>query len=225
MNALVRIAATGLVLCASASVAQVDPAFAPVKDDPKLPRVLLIGDSISIGYTSSVRRRLAGKANVHRAPENCQYSAYGLEHLNSWLGDGKWDVIHFNWGIWDTHHFKDGKVRTTPKQYGENLAKLVAVLKTTHAKLIWATTTPLVTYQHGDLLVRSEDIPVYNAAAESVMRENKVAVDDLNSFMLPHERRYHTSDGCHFTPAGNEYLAVHVVNSVEDALRAECVLH
>src|SRR5512137_2492523 len=43
-----------------------EPAFAPVSDDPKLPRVLLIGDSISIGYTLPVRKLLAGKANVHR---------------------------------------------------------------------------------------------------------------------------------------------------------------
>ena len=47
-----------------------DPAFAPVTDDPKLPRVLLIGDSISIGYTIPVRKLLEGKANVHRIWEN-----------------------------------------------------------------------------------------------------------------------------------------------------------
>lgn len=35
--------------------APADPAFDPVKDDPNLPRVLLIGDSISIGYTVPVR--------------------------------------------------------------------------------------------------------------------------------------------------------------------------
>ena len=49
---------------------KVDPAFEPVKDDPTLPRILLIGDSISIGYTPATRKLLAGKANVHRIPEN-----------------------------------------------------------------------------------------------------------------------------------------------------------
>ena len=42
-----------------------------VQDDPALPRVLLIGDSISHMYTASVRRLLKGKANVHRAPARC----------------------------------------------------------------------------------------------------------------------------------------------------------
>src|SRR5262249_4795155 len=78
-----------------------DPAFAPVKDDPALPRVLLIGDSISIGYTVPARKLLQGKANVHRIPENGGPTSNGSAKLDKWLGDGKWDVIHFNWGLHD----------------------------------------------------------------------------------------------------------------------------
>src|SRR5690606_25554132 len=72
-----------------------------VQDDPKLPRVLLIGDSVSRGYTQQVRKALAGKVNVHRAPENCGPTANGLKKIEIWLGDGKWDLIHFNFGIHD----------------------------------------------------------------------------------------------------------------------------
>jgi hypothetical protein len=66
-----------------------------------LPRVLLIGDSVSRGYTQAVRTALAGKANVHRAPANCGPTASGIKNIEVWLGDGKWDVIHFNFGIHD----------------------------------------------------------------------------------------------------------------------------
>ena len=72
-----------------------------VKDDPKLPRILLIGDSVSRGYTQPTRKALAGKANVHRAPANCGPTASGLKNLDAWLGEGKWDVSHFNFGIHD----------------------------------------------------------------------------------------------------------------------------
>jgi hypothetical protein len=72
-----------------------------VQDDPELPRVLLIGDSVSRGYTQAARNALAGKANVHRAPANCGPTASGLKNMEAWLGDGKWDVIHFNFGIHD----------------------------------------------------------------------------------------------------------------------------
>ncbi len=78
-----------------------NPAFALVTDDPKLPRVLLIGDSISIGYTVPVRELLAGQANVHRPLTNCGPTTRGLEQLDGWLGEEKWDVIHFNFGLHD----------------------------------------------------------------------------------------------------------------------------
>jgi len=44
------------------------PAFAKIEDEPGLPRVLIIGDSISIGYTLDVRALLKGKANVTASP-------------------------------------------------------------------------------------------------------------------------------------------------------------
>ena len=75
--------------------------MAPVEDVAGLPRVLLIGDSISIGYTVPAREALRGKANVHRPLTNCGPTTRGLENLSQWLGDADWDVIHFNWGLHD----------------------------------------------------------------------------------------------------------------------------
>src|SRR5512133_119554 len=83
------------------------PVLAAVTDVPGLPRVLLIGDSISMGYTLPVRTLLAGKANVHRPPENCGDTARGVKSLDKWLGDGKWDVIHFNFGLHDLKYLDD----------------------------------------------------------------------------------------------------------------------
>src|SRR5689334_14491816 len=84
-----------------------NPAFAAVKDDPALPRVLLIGDSISIGYTVPTREKLKRKANVHRPGTNCGPTTRGVENLDKWLGDGKWDVIHFNFGLHDLKYIDD----------------------------------------------------------------------------------------------------------------------
>src|SRR5436190_23822776 len=78
---------------------QRDPSLEAVTDDPTLPRVLLIGDSISMGYTVPVQNLLKGKANVHRIPENGGPTTNGLAKLETWLGEHKWDVIHFNWGL------------------------------------------------------------------------------------------------------------------------------
>lgn len=78
----------------------------PAQVNPNLPNVLIIGDSISIGYTATVSAKLAGKANVIHNPGNAQGTKLGLEKLKEWLGDTKWDVIHFNWGLHDLKHVK-----------------------------------------------------------------------------------------------------------------------
>ena len=78
-----------------------NPAFAEVEDVAGLSRILLIGDSISIGYTVPVREALKGKVNVHRPKANCGPTSTALKSIDAWLGDGKWDVIHFNWGLHD----------------------------------------------------------------------------------------------------------------------------
>ena len=69
-----------------------NPALVDVPDVPGLPRVMLIGDSISIGYTLKTRELLKGLANVHRPRGNCGDTASGLGNLDQMLGKEHWDV-------------------------------------------------------------------------------------------------------------------------------------
>lgn len=198
------------------SVAQ-DPAFAPVADDPKLPRVLLIGDSISIGYTLPVRKLLAGKANVHRPPENGGPTTNGLSRLSSWLGAGKWDVIHFNWGLHDLKFMADGQRQVSPEAYAQNLRELVRRLEATGAKLIWASTTPV---PDGKLSParKNADVLAYNAIAGQIMSEHRIAIDDLYSFAQPQLASLQRPANVHFTADGSEALARQVAVSIEAVL-------
>jgi hypothetical protein len=198
-----------------------EPAAKP-KEEPNLPKVLIIGDSISIGYTKPIFSMLAGKATVRRIPGNGEFTAFGLEHINSWLGSEKWDAIHFNWGIWDMHRL-NGQVRTTPEQYEKNLRELVSILKATGAKLIWATTTPVGPVPSGmkNVPVNIEDVPVYNAVAAKVMKENGVAIDDLYAAALPKADDLRGPDNRHFKPEGYEFLASKVVESIQAALTGD----
>ncbi len=202
-------------------------------EDPTLPNVLLIGDSISMGYTKLVRDRLQGRANVYRPPANCQHTAYGLKNVKSWLGERKWDVIHVNFGIWDTHYLHDGKlvrakdkgkyppeeitIRHTPQQYIENLKKILAVLEATDAKLIWASTTPIMSRKG----TRFEDIPILNKAAEMLMKQRGIRINDLYNYVLPNVGQWQASDQCHFRPLGNVKLAEKVAQSISDVLDAK----
>tara|TARA_Y100000588_G_scaffold105639_1_gene115488 strand:+ start:8190 stop:9470 length:1281 start_codon:yes stop_codon:yes gene_type:complete len=109
-------------------------------DNPKLPRYLFIGDSISGNYDRGLRTALAGKFNLHHPPTNCGSSSSGAKNVVGWLGaydqPGRhWDVISFNHGHWDSKNDK--------ASYQRNLEKIIAELKKTKAKLIWVTTCPV----------------------------------------------------------------------------------
>lgn len=194
------------------------PALDPVPEQAGLPRVLLIGDSISIGYTRAVRAELAGKANVVRPPENCGPTGFALSRLDGWLGPGPWAVIHFNFGLHDLKYLdaegtyivpKPGdQPLATPEQYADNLRTIVARLKRTGARLVFATTTPVPDGTVGRIAGSER---AYNDAALAVTREAGVAVDDLWAFT--HERpALQKPHNVHFTPEGDEAIA-HVVTA------------
>lgn len=182
-----------------------------------LPRVLLIGDSISIGYAPAVRRLLDGKANVHLIPANGGPTTNGLKNLSAWLGEGRWDVIHFNWGLHDLRIMEDGAHQVPIEAYEKNLGELVARLKATGAKLIWCSTTPV---PEGKLSPprRPEDVPRYNEIAARIMRANAVAINDLYGFAQPRLAQIQRPENVHFTEAGSEQLAQTVAEAVVKAL-------
>jgi hypothetical protein len=182
-----------------------------------LPRVLLIGDSISIGYAPAVRKLLDGKANVHLIPANGGPTTNGLKNLSEWIGEGRWDVIHFNWGLHDLRIMEDGTHQVRIEAYERNLGELVARLKTTGAKLIWCSTTPV---PEGKLSPprRPEDVPRYNEIAARVMQPNGIAINDLYRFALPRLGQIQRPENVHFTEEGSEQLAQSVAAAVVKAL-------
>lgn len=191
--------------------------LAPIQDATGLPRVLLIGDSISMGYTLPTRKLLAGKANVHRIPTNGGPTKNGVTNLQKWLGAGKWDLIHFNWGIHDLKYMPDGKRQVEPADYEANLRQLVAQLKATGAKLIWASTTPI---PDGELNPprRFGQVKEYNEIAARVMKDNGVAINDLNAWMTPRFDEFHKPKDLHYSDAGSEFLAQKVATAITEAL-------
>jgi acyl-CoA thioesterase-1 len=194
-----------------------NPAFNPVTDRPGLPRVLLIGDSISIGYTLDVRRRLEGKANVHRIPENGATTVYGLKKIDEWLGDGNWDLIHFNWGLHDLRIEPTGAHQVEIADYEKNLHALVKRMKGTGAKLIWASTTPVPDMPESRLRPprRNRDVIAYNAAAKRVMEQERVSIDDLYAFALPRLSLLQQPANVHFTEEGSRSLGEQVAMAIE----------
>jgi acyl-CoA thioesterase-1 len=197
---------------------RLDPSLVPIQDEPGLPRVLLIGDSISMGYTIPTRELLMGKASLHRIPTNGGPTTNGVANLTGWLGTAKWDVIHFNWGLHDLVRLEDGKLRVPPGEYEKNLRALVSELKKTGAKLIWAATTPVPA---GELKPprQNESVIAYNEIAARIMTEHGVVIDDLYAFALPRLAEIQLPVNVHFTPGGYKRLAEPVAASILAALQ------
>ena len=200
------------------------------------PRVLILGDSISIGYTPVVQKLLADEMTVLRPmrgekAENCSSTTAGVANLDRWLAidGGKWDVIHFNWGLHDLKHVKADGISASDQAgdpplnavevYEKNLREIVSKLKATGAKLIFATTTPvpdapMKVYRMNSNVIR------YNEAALRVMKDNGIAVNDLYAFALPQIKEIQIQPAnVHFTPAGSEVLGAEVAKVLRAAVK------
>lgn len=223
--------ATGLGLCylqhdrviAGAS----HPSLEPYTEEPGLPRVLIIGDSISIGYTLSVRRKLNGMANVVRPPENCRSTKDGMRKLDQWLGNGAWQVIHFNWGLHDLRYTnskgddhadptQEGSFKlVSPAQYRINLLNLVSRLQATGAALVFATTTPVPDGAKGR---NAGEEQLYNSIALEIMHQANIAVNDLHYAVAESNQRLQLDRDVHFNETGYEFLGHLVGNRIEQLL-------
>jgi hypothetical protein len=193
-----------------------------------LPKALLIGDSISIGYTPHVVAALKGKVEVIHHRGNAQHTGTGLKMLDRWVGKSQWDVIHFNWGLWDLCYRhpqsksqgrrdkKRGTLTTPLEQYEKNLDQLASRLKKTKAKLIWAHTS---TVPEGEDGRKVGDDDKYNEAAARVMKKHGIRINDLNSLTddFPPELFVKPGD-VHYKPEGSKKIGQAVAKEISQAL-------
>lgn len=187
-------------------------------------RVLIIGDSISIGYFEPTRELLEGTAEVHHNPGNAQHTAHGLAKLDEWLGETKWDVIHFNHGLHDMKYVNKKGKRVSPTEgkqqvpiddYARNLDAVARRLKKTGARLIFATTTPVPEGAMGRV---KGDAERYNRVAVPIMKKHGIAINDLYAFALPRLETIQRLHDVHFTEEGSRLLAEQVAQSIRAAL-------
>jgi len=158
------------------------------------PRVLILGDSIYMNPSQEAAKFLKDKAVVVRPIKSGEAfnTTSALASLDELLGDGKWDLIHFNYGLGDLVHrapnmkafrsmpVQAGGIRATPPaEYEKNLTEIVKRLKATEAKLVWASTTPIQGDGNGLYKIGSE--VEYNAIAAKIMAAYRIPVNDMHT--------------------------------------------
>ena len=190
--------------------------------------ILLLGDSIRMFYENDVRNRLGEVHTVFSPQENCRFSSYMLNSLRFWLAEFPTpDIIHFNVGLWDTAilYHEDGCF-TPLGEYKRNLEKIVRVLKSTGAELVFATTTPVSDEkekQTGPLppAHKNEDIRRYNANALEVLANEEVYINDLFSLVFPKKEKYLSDDMIHPNEDGVALLGKAVTNAISACLKPQ----
>ena len=195
----------------------------------KKPKILIIGDSISIGYTPFVKDYFKDKAVVTHNPGNAGHSGMGLENIREWVGEEDWDIIQFNFGLWDLCYRHpdselygnrdkvNGKITFSIDEYKANLDSIVTILKEiSDAELIFVTTT----YVPGEEGGRYEnDVRKYNKAAKKVMRKHSVLINDIYKESISiHKENGIGADDVHYKEEGNVQLSKCIIDYLEGVI-------
>lgn len=179
-----------------------------------LPRVLIMGDSIAGGYTGTASVALRGRAIVETHRGNGMGSGNALIMLDSWLGTQKWDLIHFNFGVWDLKINAAGRPVVPIDEYQRNPALLSTRLQRTGSKLIWASTVPIPCD-----MKRYGDVRTYNAVAARLMKFSDIPVQDIYAEVLPLQDSLRSpGDDVHFNERGRLFLGEIVAGAISEAL-------
>ncbi len=181
----------------------------------KLPRLMLIGDSIRMNYQSIVEKELAGEFEVVAPEENCRFAKYALNELERWFAAcGKPDIIHWNIGLWDSAVVcKEDGIFTQPEEYLYYMSRIQRELFKHTDKVIFATTTPVLP---GSLNQHLEYIDSLNQIIIPYMKEHGVVINDLYTLLKSHEEQWQSTDCIHLNSIGSQAIG----KAVADAVRS-----
>ncbi len=174
-----------------------------------LPRVMLIGDSITRGYFQAVEQNLTGTAYVARIATSKAIGDPALvAELATFLRQARFDVVHFNIGMHGWAY--------SDEEYRRHFPSLVRAIRKNapRAKIIWASTTPV--RKDRDPGPRNDRIQARNGIAREYASTHGIPVDDLYTLMTPHSEMH--SDDVHFNKEGNVLLADQVAREVAKLL-------
>ncbi len=186
--------------------------------------LLLIGDSIRMGYDKSVKATLDGRVNVFYPAENCKFASYLLRNFHEYMTDVKGeevDVVHWNCGLWDCLRLFGEDVHTPIDIYQYYIERLCVRIRKIcpNAKIIFATSTSVLSEKMAANFKRyNEEIEAYNAAAAEIVKKHGFEVDDLYSVSTSLPIEAHSDAVHYYTPMGTKAFTDQVLKCVAPAL-------
>ena len=188
-------------------------------------KIVLIGDSIRMGYDKYVKDALEGTAHVFYPPENCRFAEYVLRYAHDWKKSGEWgddvDLVHWNAGLWDALDLFGDEPLSSLSYYGQAIARIDKRLRMLFpsAKIVFATSTNVCEeMSNPDFTRHNSTIEKYNARALEALSGTDTVINDLYSLTATFPRSYR-SDWVHFyTPEGTERIGGRVLSLICEQL-------
>ena len=188
-------------------------------------KIVLIGDSIRMGYDKYIKDALSDTAEVFYPSENCRFAEYVLRYTHEWKKEGNWgddvDLVHWNAGLWDVLELFGDEPLTSLSYYREAIIRIDKRLRMLFpkAKFVFATSTNVSEKMaKPEFLRHNATIEKYNTEALCALTGTDTVINDL--FLLtstvPDSYR---SDWVHFyTPEGTELIGGKVLSVICELL-------
>ena len=181
-------------------------------------KIVLLGDSIRMGYDKYVKSALEGTAEVLYPGENCKFAEYMLRFAHEWKNNGKWgddvDLVHWNAGLWDALELFGDEPLSTLEYYENAIGRIAKRLRMLwpDAKFVFATSTPVWEERCSkDFRRHNSTIEKYNAAAVRALEGTGTVINDLYSLASEFPTEYHSDAVHYYTDRGTEMLGGRVL--------------
>lgn len=186
-------------------------------------KILLIGDSIRMGYDKYVAAALEGSAEVYYPKENCRFTPYVLRYLHVWVGESNFgedtDCVHWNAGLWDCLNFFEDGPMVPIEMYEQYLHRICRRIQRfcPKAEVIFATSTPVNEAGYDkpkDVLRQNHIIEQYNAVAVNVVKQYGFHINDLYGFLKDKPLSWHSDKTHYYTKDATCAITDQVVNTI-----------
>ena len=191
-------------------------------------KIILLGDSIRMGYDKYAKMALDGVAEVYSPEENCRFTQYMLRFIHKWVGDSGFgkdtDLVHFNVGLWDVIQIMHDEPITPIDVYEQYLHRICKRIRECcpKAKVVFATSTPIhqANYEavKHEFWRSNETIKAYNAVAVKVMKEEGIEVNDLYALMEGAPDEYFSDRTHYYTQPATEIMTGRVLQVIEEQI-------
>ena len=186
-------------------------------------QIVLLGDSIRMGYDKYVKMAYDGEYEVVFPNENCRFASYITRFLYEWKKKFRCDdvvLVHWNAGLWDCLHMTDGEMHTPIEIYKAYIERISKMLKEyfPNAKIVFATSTPVQEHLYGELKRFNKEVQDYNAAAVEIVTSHGAKVNDLFALMEPCPESYHSDLTHYYTKEGTKIMTERVCDVIDAEL-------